>query len=81
MRPHAKKHVNVIRHAVNGQQFVLVCLNYTGNVFEESIVPCGLYKCESFLDTKDRLNVNLCVSVWHSKQIIWFRVALTAFLT
>jgi hypothetical protein len=32
--------------------------------------PCRLNERDSFLNSKNCLNVNLCVRVWHREQII-----------
>ena len=55
----------MVRHAVNLNYFMPVFLKYTRNKLVKVFFPGFLNKCFSVFYSKDKLNVDLCVGVWH----------------
>ena len=60
----------MIRHAINGKHFVFVFLDNASDVFVKLIFPFIFNLAYPVLNGKNRLDVNLSISVWH-KLWVW----------
>lgn len=64
--------MQMIRHAVNGNHFVILFLNYSGDVFVQVGFPIRLYETFSVLNDEYKLQVDLCVSIGHNFMFFLF---------
>ena len=65
MRTHANENVNVIGHAVNLKDFMIIRLKDAGNVLMQPFFPVSMNKSSTIFYGKNKLNVELCVRIGH----------------
>jgi hypothetical protein len=57
--------VQMIRHIINSEHFVLIILHYTGDIFMQLVLPFGLNKRLTKFNGHYTLDVNLGIGVCH----------------
>ena len=63
--PHSNKNMNMVRHAIYLQHFVIILLKNAGYILMQSFLPVILYGSRPVFYSKPKLDVNLRVSICH----------------
>ena len=72
MRTHSNKNVDMIRHAIYLEHFVIICLEYACNILVKFLFPFLINKGGPISYCKYKMNMNLGIAIGHIIQIIAF---------
>lgn len=70
LRVESNKNMDVIGHAIDGDQLVPLLLNDTRHVAVQILFPLGPNETMPVLDRKDGLNIDLGIGIGHATSVL-----------
>ena len=64
--------MHMVTHTADGKHLVAIVLDDGHHVLIQPVLPAFIYQRESVLNGKNRVDVDLCVCVWHC--LVFWRI-------